>query len=413
MSFSDYFDVIIKWRRFIVRNVVLICIAAAIISLLLTQKYTATATILPPNPNQEAMFGVMSTLMPSSAASSFSSLLSGMVTGVTTPSDLYATIMISSRIKREIIRKYNLEEEFKAKTMHDAFEALDEITKTSISPEGIISVSITYKDKNLATDIANSYVKELDKFNTQTTMTVGKRFRIFIEQRLKETTDSLTKAEDDLRNFQEKHKTIVLDAEIESAIQTIAELKSRIMLLDVRKGALSSSSQLDNPYLREINKELRELRKQLAQIEFGEKQRDTKEFGVGFSVPFSQLPEVSQEYVRLLREVKIQEAIFELLTQQYEQAKIMELKDTPTVQFLDMAYVPEKRSFPRRTLIVVLTFLISIFIHIPLVFLLEYINDIKTMPGRHTSTEKFISEISKDYKELTNFVKRNLRRSKD
>jgi uncharacterized protein involved in exopolysaccharide biosynthesis len=321
--------------------------------------------------------------------------------------------MTSSRIKREIIKKYDLKQEFKAKTLHDAFEALDEITRTSISPEGIISVSITYKNKHLATDIANSYVKELDKFNTQTTMTVGKRFRIFIEQRLKENTDSLTRAENDLRDFQEKHKTIVLDAEIESAIQTIAELKSRIMLLDVRKGALSSSSQIDNPYLREINKELRELRKQLAQIEFGEKKKDGKEFGVGFSVPFSQLPEISQEYVRLLREVKIQEAIFELLTQQYEQAKIMELKDTPTVQFLDMAHVPEKRSFPRRTLIVVLTFLASIFVHIPLVFLLEYINEIKTTPGRHSSTEKFVSEISRDYKELSGFVKGIFRRSKD
>jgi len=160
----DYLKVIFKWRRFIVRNVVIVTIAAVIISLILPLKFTATATILPPNPEQEMMFGFIPGFAPGGISSGFSSMLGGMVPGVSTPSDLYATIMKSSRIKRAIIDKYNLKEEFKAKTMHDAFASLDEITNIGISPEGIISVGITYKNKHLATDIANSYVEELDKF---------------------------------------------------------------------------------------------------------------------------------------------------------------------------------------------------------------------------------------------------------
>ena len=413
VSLVDYLDVVVKWRKFIIRNVVIISIAAAIISLVLTQKFTSTATMLPPNQEQEAMFGFMSGLIPGGITSGFSSMLGGMVPGVSTPSDLYATIMKSSRIKREIIKKYNLKEEFKAKTMHDASRALDDITKIDISPEGIISVSITYKNKYLGTDIANSYVEELDKFNTETAMTVGKRYRMFIEKRLKENEDTLAKAEEYLRNFQEKHRTIAIDVEIQSAIGTIAELKSQIILLEVKKGVLSSSSQFNNPYLHDINKELRELKKQLSKIEFGDKKTNKNEFGAGFSIPFSKLPEVSLEYARLLRNVKVQEAIFELLTQQYEQAKIMEAKDTPTVQFLDTAGVPEKRTFPKRTSIVAFAFLLSLFVNIPLVFLLEYLADVKLNPEKHTFAVKFATCVSSDFDELKDFIKKLFRRSKN
>jgi len=401
---SNYFIVIIKWHKFIIRNVIIVTVFAIIISLLLQNKYTATATILPPNPNQDMMFG----LLPSftyGGATGFSSLakLGNIVSGISTLSDMYAAIMQSSRIKGEIIKKYNLKKIFKAKTMHDAGKALDEITKIGISPEGIISVSVTYQNKHLATDIANSYVEELDKFNTETAMTVGKKYRIFIEQRLKDNHDSLIKAEEDLRNFQEKHKTVVLDEEIKSAIETIARLKSEIILREVQKGATTSSSHITNPYIQNIEQELRELKRQLSKIEFGGK--GTNEFGAGFSIPFVKLPELSLEYARLLRDVKVQEAIYELLTQQFEQAKIMELKDTPTVQFLDKAGIPEKKSYPKRSLIVIFAFVLSIFCSILIAFLLDYVENVKTNPQKHQMLMNFVETFSNDFLKLKTYFK--------
>ena len=409
---TDYFAVLMKWRRFIVRNVIIITLIAVLITLVLEHKYTSTATILPPNPEQEAMFGLMYSSFMGAGSSGLSSLarVSGIMPGFATPSDLYAAIIQSGRIRGEIIKKYDLRKEFKAKTNYDASKTLEEITTVEVSPEGIISVSVTYKNKYLATDIANSYIEELDRFNTVTTMTVGKKFRIFVEQRLTEAEDSLAKAEETLRNFQEKHRTVALDVEVESAIETIAQLKSQIILLEVQKGALYSSSQIDNPYLNNIDRELRELKKQLSRIEFGAESKDKKEFGVGYSVPFSELPALSLEYARILRDMKIQAAIFELLTHQYEQAKIMELKDTPTVQLLDIAEVPEKRSFPRRTLIVALTFIFSLFVNIPLVFLLEYLGDVKSKPDKHTIIVKFVNDLSKDFNDLKSYSKKVFRR---
>lgn len=369
----DYLKIIIKWRKVVLLNVVIVTCVAVIISLILIPQYTATATILPPS-EDNLMFGFMTAGVTSGLAGL--ARMGASIPGLSTPSDLFAAIMRSGRVKSSIIRKYDLKKEFRAKTMHDASKALSNITKIEVTPEGIISVSVTYRNKYLATDIANSYIEELDKFNTQTAMTTGKKYRIFVEERLKETEDTLTAAEEKFRAFQEEHHTIALDTEVEKAIETIAEFKSQIILLEVKKGALTSSSQTGNPYLYNIDRELRELKKQLFKIEFGGEEKNTNAFGAGFAVPFSRLPEVSLEYVRLLRDVKVQGTVYELLIQQYEQAKIMEMKDTPTVQMLDGASPPERRSFPERKKIVAIAFIISLFIGIGNAYALEYIKKI-------------------------------------
>jgi len=366
-----YLQVLLKWRYFVIKLVLITTIASLIISLLITPQFTATATILPPSSDQMTMLGMISANIPGNIAGL--AKISGL-SGMVTPSDLFAAIMHSGRIKGKIIRRFNLMKEFGTKTFSDASKQLDAITKIEVSPEGLISVAVTYKNKNLAADIANAYIEELDKFNRETAMTSGKKYRIFIEKRLKETEDSLTKAEESLRKFQEKHRTIALDTEIEKVIETIATLKSQIILKEVQKGA---SGGVNNPYTRSIEQELRELRKQLAKIEFGSKTKKRDEFGAGFSIPLSNLPEVSLEYARLLRNVKVQETIYEVLTQQYEQAKILEVKDTPTVEILDKASPPEKKSYPKRSAIVIFCAGLSLLTGFVLTFFFEYLEEIK------------------------------------
>jgi len=409
ISFTDYLGVVMKWRRFIVRNVFIVTVIAIIVSLVLVKKYTATATVLPPNPEQQLMLGFMPGMGATGASSRFSSMLTGL-SGFATPSDLYAEIMQSSRIMREIITKYELQKVFKTKTNHDAYEKLKDMTKIEVSPEGIIAVNVTYKDKYLATDVANSYVEELDKFNTETAMTMGKKYRIFVEQRLTEAQDSLKKTEDALRAFQEQNRTVALDVEIQAAIETIAKIKSQIIVFEVQKGTWASIGESSHPYLRNIERELNELKKQLTKIESGDRASNQKEFGAGFSVPLTRLPQITLEYARLFRDVKVQEAIFELLTEQYEQAKILELKDTPTIQFLDIAGVPEKRSFPKRALLVVLTFIVAILANILLVFGIEFIADAKAKPNKHRNLIGFAEELAGDFRQFKSFLKKLLGR---
>lgn len=406
-SFIDYLELIFKRRVFILKTVISVAIAAVIISLCLRHKYTASTTILPPNPQQDMMFGFVNPALTSSLGGA--SGLTSLLAGGSRPSDLFAAILNSGRITGNIIRKYNLKQVFKAKTNHDAAKQLKEITRIGVTPEGMITVSVTWYDKYLAADIANSYIEELDEFNTETAMTTGKKYRIFIEGRLKETIDTLTMVEERLRKFQEEHHTLILDVEIEKAIETIAELKSQIILLEVKKGALTSSSQTGNPYLHSINRELRELKKQLSKIEFGGNEKKRTGFGAGFSIPFSQLPEVSLEFARLIRDVTVQSAIYELLTQQYEQAKIMELKDTPTVQILDRASPPEKKSAPKRSRIVILTTVLGMILSVVGAFILESLEKTKKYPDRHKKWLDLLDKCRRDARLARTFIFKTLR----
>lgn len=323
-----------------------------------------------------------------------------MLPGATTTSDLFAEILKSGTITGVIIRKYNLMEVFGSSTRTDAHKMLEGITKIRVSPEGIISVSVTWYDRHLAADIANSYVEELDRFNTETAMTVGKKYRIFIEQRLREATNDLTDAEDALRAFQEEHRTVALDVEVQSLIEAVADLKSKIILLEVQKAALGSPSSFNNPSVRNINKQLRELRDQLKSIEFGDTTKSEKEFGAGFAVPFSKLPEVALEYARLVREIEVQSAIYEILTQQYEQAKIMEVKDTPTVQVLDAASPPEKKSAPKRGRMVVFAALFSIIFGVSFAFFLEWFDNLKKRPSEFNKLLDVYTKIKTDLRSI-------------
>ena len=208
-SLIDYLEVIVAWRKFIIRNVLIITLAAVVISFLLIKKYTATATMLPPSPEQNVMLSLLTGGLPGGMSSIPG--IGAVLPGFTTPSDLYAAIMKSNRIRREVIDKHDLHKVFKTRKNYQTYEILEEITQITVSPEGIISVAVTYRDKKLAADIANTFITELDKFNNETAMTAGRKYRVFIEERLRESADSLAIAEEALRSFQEKHRTIALD----------------------------------------------------------------------------------------------------------------------------------------------------------------------------------------------------------
>jgi len=398
----DYLTIVSKRRIFIYKIILIGAMTSLIISLCLRNQYKATTTILPPNPQQDLMFGFAAP----SVVGSFGgySGITSLLAGGTGPSDLFASILSSARVTGAIIRKFELRKVFKVKTYHDAHKKLEEITSIGVSPEGMIEVSVIWYDKQLAADIANAYIDELDQFNTEAAMSVGKKYRIFIEERLEQAIDTLAKAEEALRDFQEEHRTVALDAEIQAAIETVAQLKSQIILHEVQKGAWSAAGQADNPYLYSINRDLRELKKQLAKIEFGKKDEATQEFGAGFSVPFTKLPEVSLEYARLYRDVKVQEAIFELLTQQYEQAKIMEVKDTPTVQVLDRASAPEKKTSPRRSRIVIFASFASLILGVLGTFVLESFEQLKLRADEYKKWTNIYNKINNDIKKIKTFI---------
>jgi tyrosine-protein kinase Etk/Wzc len=269
------------------------------------------------------------------------------------------------------VEKENLMEAFHSRSMENAIQNLFSRTAVSVTSEGLISLSYEDRDRERAAQVANSFVREADRINRQTSASQAKSARVFIEERLSQTQKDLAQAEENLKAFQEENKTILLDDQMKAAIDKAADLKARMVSSEIELNVLSKTLSPSHPQIRSLRSEVNEMKRQLEILESGNPAQDPEGKTV-LDVPFARVPSLSLKLARLTREVKIQEAVFELLTQQYEQYKIQETKDTPTIQVLDRAVPPERRAKPRRALLVGLSGVLSLFVSLVFVFGLEY-----------------------------------------
>jgi len=366
VNIYTYLTILVGYRRFIFLNLAGVCLIVAIISLLLPSWYRATTTILPPG-SEALSLGAASSLMgtASGLAASFS------LPFMASPSDIIAAILKSRVVGEAVVEKENLMEAYKTLSMEKALRELASRVSIHVTQEGLISLSYEDKDRIRSAKVANRFVQEMDRINQETSSSQAKNARMFIEERLGQTQRELTRSEENLRRFQEENKTILLDDQMKAAIEKAANLKAEMVSSEIDLNVLSKTLSFSHPQIKSLRSKISEIKKQLEILELGNQKEDSEEKTV-LDVPFAEVPSLSLKLARLIREVKIQEGVFELLTQQYEQYKIQETKDTPTIQVLDRAVPPEKRARPKRALLVGLSGILSIFASTVFVFGLEY-----------------------------------------
>jgi uncharacterized protein involved in exopolysaccharide biosynthesis len=310
-----------------------------------------------------------------------------------TPSDVFAAVLKSRSVGEGVSERCNLSSQYRTQSTERILRKLAGQTLINVTPEGMIKVAVETRSRELSARITNAYVEELDQFNRQTNKTRGRRTREFIEKRLAENRTALAKAEEDLKVFQQQNKTVSLPDETKAAIEAAATLKAEIISREVQLGVLTGYATENNPQVLRLKSEIAQLSLQLQRMERGTAGGSS---GVGFAVPFSRLPAVGLELARLMREVKIQEEIFGLLTQQYETAKIAETRDTPTVQVLDRATPPEFKSRPRRLTIWIAAFIFSIFSGVFMAFILEYSRRLQEREDEYREWQGMAQELNKD-----------------
>lgn len=365
-NIRDYISIIVKWRNIVLFNVIAISLLAVIVSLVLPKKYTSTGRLLPPLLSGESM-----------EISGISSMLAGAglpLGMVATPSDLFSALLKSRTVLDGVIEECELKSYYRKKTMVETRKYLLEVTNIEVSPEGIISISVTDKNANIAAKIVNSYITCLDRLNRKTSMTVGKRNRIFLEERLDEVKKELKTAEDSLKKFQERHHIISLPDELKEAVSIMSTLLAGKIQKEMKLGMIKMYATGENPEVVRMETELSLIDKQLRDMGY---ESDLDKFGVGFSIPLKDVPEASLNLARLIRDVEVKQKVFAVLTERFEQAKLQEVRDTPTVEVFDKPEPPEKRSFPKRTRIVIIAFVLSLFVGIGLAFFFEYTDKIK------------------------------------
>jgi tyrosine-protein kinase Etk/Wzc len=341
----DVLDVllVLAGRSRLIGFVTLAALLAGIaISLTLKPNFTATAVILPPqqsSPNS-SLLGQLSAL--SALGGGGSSL------GLKTPANMYVGILQSRTIADAIIAKFRLQAVYGTKKQQDTRKLLSAKTEIEAGKDGLIRVSVIDVDPNRASQLANAYVSELYGMNSNLAITEAAQRRVFFDQQLDGEKKSLAAAEDDLRNTQQRTGLIQLSGQAQVIIQTIAGLRAQIASREVEVQAMRTFATEQNPDLTMVQEEISTMRGQLAKLE-NDQQRQSRPGNL--AVPAGRIPQDSLEYARKLREVKYHETLFDLLSRQYEAARIDEAKSAPIIQVIDRAVPPERKSGPHRTLI--------------------------------------------------------------
>jgi len=369
-----YLSVILKWRRLVFWNTLIVTALAVVVSFVLPQRYTATAQLLPPS-DEGDIFGITS-LLGGGAGSGLSKLKAGL-TGSTTSSDLMIGILGSRTVMQHVAERCSIATYYRIRkpSPEKLVRQLKRMAKFAASDEGIVRIAVEAKTRWLAAQVANAYVAELDSFLRHSNISRGHNMRVFIEKRLGQVDTSFAAASESLRAFQEANKVASVEDETKAAIDAYAKMKSELSLHEAEYEAARSGASDDNPYVDNLRRQISASRDELRKLERG---GGANGFGVGFGVSFEQLPVVAAQFARRYLDFKIQQEAYVALYQQYEYARVLEARDAPTLTVLDYAVPPERRSFPRRAVMVAAVFLFSLFLGIALAFLSEYFGYIRT-----------------------------------
>lgn len=362
-----YFSTLIwKNRQFLIKNFFLVSILSFIMVFSLPKTFTSTAILMPPTSESGGIGNLMGAL---------SSLpFSGLNSKTNDESLSIIAILKSRTLFEKVINKFDLLKFYELSNMDKALVALSNNTSFEVLEEGTIRITVSLKTKYfhndeseevikvLCRDMVDYFIEQLDLINKSLKTEKASFHRKFIEQRYKNNLDDLKVAEDSLRMFQEKYKMIALPEQTSAVIEAASALKAQILSNEVKLGVMMGALNATHPDIANIRKENVELNKKMIELEYGENILNYEQSNLFPSL--SNVPDLGIKLVRLKREVEIQNSLFVFLTQQYEEAKIKEAKDTPTVQVLDHPKIPYQKSAPKRLSILLICVFILMFLNI-------------------------------------------------
>ena len=333
----EYLKVIYKHKLMIVIGTIVAAIVAGAVSLRKPDLYESTASFLP---------------------ATGSEIIVGTQTGFTVSTedknkDILLVLLESRRIAEKIIRRLNLITVWDKEDLEETIDALRDSSKIS-EQRGLVRITVTDKDPELAAQIANTYMECLREMKDEISISRVKQSLLFIEKRLEETKKTLTQAELNLRDFEAEHKMVSLDKQIEAAVEDASRLQTEIIMAEVKLKEMQSYLTENDPGLALQQVKLTELKKQLGDIGWIEStvSLNNKEITSATekyssksdtSKPYPALREFPELSLRLGQlKVEVQQGVYRLLMQQYEAAKIEAAKEEPGIQISDKA-VPAQR----------------------------------------------------------------------
>ncbi len=366
ISLLDLAITLAKHKKLILGAPLIVAVLVTLISFFIPNSYTASTQIMPPQQQSSAsaLLGQLGAL----------SGLAGASAGIKNSNDTYITMLKSRTVSDNMISRFKLQAVYKTKLPSDTRKALASASVITSGKDGLITVQVDDKDPKRAAVIANGYVEELQKLTNVLAVTEASQRRLFFEKQLIQAKQALGDAEISLKQVQEKTGLLQLDAQAQALIKSGAELKGQIAMKEVELGAMRTFATGNNPDYIRTQQVVGGMRAQLAKIETG-------------SVSTSKAPEAGLEYLRKVRDLKYAETVYELLAKQFEIAKIDEAKEGSMIQVLDKAVVPDRKSKPKRSLMVLLSAITTGFLSILWAFITEALQNAKKDTETKTQLE--------------------------
>jgi uncharacterized protein involved in exopolysaccharide biosynthesis len=327
--------------------------ASALLAFLLPQRFESTTEIMPPDP-QSLSLGMTAALARASGALGSTAL---DLLGATDSGSTFISILQSRTIQDRLIDRFNLMRVYGYRYRKDARKKLAE--RTSISEDRksrVISVSVSDRDPHRAADLAHAYIDELNRLSAELNTSAARREKEFIEGRLNSVKQDLDQASKNFSEFASKNTTIDIKEQGRAMVDAAATLQGQLIASQSELQGLQQMYAEGNVRVRSVKARVEELKRQLEKLGGTDAslQPGSPSGSSELYPSIRKLPLLGVQYADLYQQVKIQETVYELLTQQYEMAKIQEAREIPSIKVLDDAEVPEKRSFPPRLLIILL-----------------------------------------------------------
>jgi uncharacterized protein involved in exopolysaccharide biosynthesis len=376
VSLLDVLVVLAKHKRIVLGGPFIVAIAAAIVSVLMPKVYTGTTRILPPQQSASAASALLSQL--GGAWGGLGGLAGGTL-GVRNPNDLYVGMLKSRTVADNLIARFDLNRVYQQELKSNTRIVLQDNTSIAAGRDGIIAIDVDDKDPKRAAELANAYVDELMKLTRVLAVTEASQRRLFFERQLLQVKDNLTTAEIAARQGLQKGGLAQVDAQGRSMIEVTARLRAQISAKEVQIGSMRTFAAEGNPELQRTQQELEALRRELGRVEGSS---PVAALGKGDATGKTGLDNLSR-----LRDVKYYEFLYELLAKQYELAKIDEAKDATIIQIIDKAIEPDRKSKPKRALLVLLSMLGALFVSILWAFVREAAARAKADPEQTSRLE--------------------------
>jgi uncharacterized protein involved in exopolysaccharide biosynthesis len=361
-------------RRFLLRAGIAGLVFSILVALLLPVRYESQTRLMPPDQSGSglAMLAALASKGgggdSSSSSSSdgvFSEGLGRVATeflGLKTTGALLVDILRGPTVQDTMVQKFDLRNRYHVRYWRSARQILD--SHTTIKEDrksGVISIAVSDREPRIAQQMAETYVEAVNSLLARVSTSSAHRERIFLEQRLKAVKESLDNASQEFSTFASQTGALDVPSQTKAMVESEATLEGQLVAAESELQGLEQIYTDNNVRVRTLHARVAELKQQVENFSGNKDDPTSPRSQITGDLPsLRKLPLVGVRWANLYREFKIQEAIYAMLTQEYEFAKIQEAKETPTVNVLDQALVPEMKSFPPRTLITIVGVFLSL-----------------------------------------------------